>query len=130
MNEERWIMMSDGTPQMYYVGKTDLTDEQIAAANNVCLTECRAARTVMIPGQKGVRQTDFLTYLSFTNKPIKIQIRPSSWIWIDQDPTMLQNFEQMLESIAAQETIERAERAGLSIARGEVTPDGMRMKLR
>jgi len=131
MREERWIAVSDGTPQTWYIGKTDLTEDQVVQANSILLTECLMARSIIVPAQEGFGQTDFFAHLNFSKKPITLRVRPIAWYWLDQNEEMLKIFQVALEQKMQQDMIDRAKAAGLAIAgESQITKDGLRMKIR
>jgi len=131
MSEKRWILVSDGTPQMWYLGKTDLTDENIDEHTILVLEECRAARTIMMPTQKGVSQNDFLAFHAFAKRPIRVRISARAWIWPDEDPDMLSEIEKLLEQEALAERVQRARDAGLSVPEDpQQTKDGFLTRIR
>lgn len=121
---ERWIMVSDGTPQLLYTGKTELSDGQIREAvrqnDIIILTEARAMRTIVIPTPEGVNQSNMLTPISICRGGVKLRIKPLAWLWPDEDREAMSVLEKQLEKCGYAELKHRANKAGL------VTPDGLK----
>jgi hypothetical protein len=131
VSEERWIMISDGTPQMLWVGKTTLDDEKIeeitAAGKFVLLNEARTLRTVMVPHPEGFVQSNQLTPAGICRGAITVRVRPLAYIWPDEDEHTMKPLMQQVESCSQSEMKHRAKEAGITLAGGKnITPDGMR----
>jgi hypothetical protein len=119
--EARWIIMGDGTPQMGYVGKTYLTEQQINEhiRDRAVLTlhECRAMRTVLIPGQSPevpITQSNILTSHSIARKGIEMNILPTSYWWPGQDKNAMSVLERQIANCEKAEVENRLKEAGLS----------------
>lgn len=131
MSEERWIMISDGTPQMLWVGKTMLTDEEIeettAAGKFVLLNEARTLRTVMVPHPEGFVQSNQLTPAGICRGATTVRVRPMAYLWPDEDESTMKPLMQQVESCSQSELKHRAKEAGLTLAGGrDLNHDGMR----
>ena len=122
--KERWIMASDGTPQMIYVGKTTLTDEEINEARMngeyITLAECRVMRTIIIPAPDGVNQSNMLMPNSIARRGMTTRIVPNAYFWPDECDSTLEVLLDQIKKCESAEIKHRAKQAGL------VTPDGMR----
>jgi hypothetical protein len=128
--KERWIMVSDGTPQIFYVGKTDLDEaeirENLRAGRELTLTETRAMRTIVLPTPQGVNQSNMLTPVSISRGGIRMVIRPVSWFWPDEDKEGYGVLLGQIEKCDGAELKHRAEKAGLTLA-GNVNADGLKL---
>jgi hypothetical protein len=141
MTEKKWILVSDGTPQMAYAGKTDLTEEQIDERimqhKTVELTECRAMRTILIPGQDPnhpITQSNILTSHNIARGGVRMKILPTNYWWPEEDKNALAVLERQAENCAQAELATRAREAGLEtgtdvateVARQIAVKDGLR----
>ena len=126
MSEERWIMASDGTPQMVYVGKTQLDDDAIEAIGKsggfLVLNECRTMRTILIPNPEGgIIMQNQMVPAAICRGAATIRIKPVSYIWPDEDDATMGPLMDQIKKCSQSELQHRAKEAGL------VTPDGMRV---
>jgi len=125
VSEERWLMVSDGTPQMLYLGKSRLTDEEIEKVSQegrfLVLEECRTLRALMIPSPEGVILQNQLTPAGMCRGAAKIRVKPSSYLRPDEDSATMKPVQAQLELCEAAELKHRAKEAGL------VTADGVRV---
>lgn len=125
-SEERLICVSDGTPQLRYIGKTDLSNDSIlerVQANKVIrLTEARCLRTILAPAPAGGFGVQcFITGIDHCTKSIPIWIKPTSFFFADDaSDADVEGLNKLIEACEKIEVQHRAEAAGL------VTPDGMR----
>ena len=132
MSEQRWIMVADGTPQIFYVGQTDLTDsdieEAIARGGIIVLKEARAMRTIVLPTPQGVNQSNMLTPVSICRAGATLRIRPTAWFWPDEDKEGMDALNKQLESCGYAELKHRAEKSGIELpGRGGVNADGLKI---
>lgn len=132
MSKERWIMVADGTPQIFYVGKTTLDDDKISFLAQkgmfLDLEDARAMRTIVLPTPQGVSQSNMLTPVSICRGGFKLRVKPTSYFWPDEDEETMAALNKQLEQCDSSEIKHRAEKAGIHIAgAGAVTPDGMRI---
>ena len=93
----RWIMISDGTSQMMYAGKTALSedelDDAIVMSRLIELNECRAMRTLLMPTpQGGVTQNEIITPISCARTGVRIKLRVRAYLWPDQDALLEETF--------------------------------------
>lgn len=120
----RWVLVSDGTPQIFYAGQTELNDDAIREAvrqNDIIhLKETRAMRTIVIPTPQGVNQSNMLTPVSICRGGVDLHIKPTSWFWPDQDDEAYKVLLGQLDKCGYAEVKHRAAKAGI------VTPDGMK----
>lgn len=127
MSEKRWILVSDGTPQMMYAGQTTLDelslDKDIEAGKLIELTDCRAMRTILMPTPQdgGISQSEMLSPLSVARCGIRVKIKVQAYFWPDEDSATNSAFMRKILPVEAAEVKHRAHEAGL------VTPDGMRL---
>ena len=119
---KRLICVSNGTPQMEYVGYTDVPegalDEGVAAGQMLTLTECRCMRTILMPTASGVEQSNILTPIGIARGGITLRVSPRSYWWPDQDADTLKALHKQLEVCCSAEISARCADAGL------VAPDG------
>jgi len=125
VNNPRWIMVSDGTPQMLYVGKSPLTDEEIEEVAKgggfLVLEECRTMRTLLIPNPGGgVILQNQLVPAGLCRSAAKIRVCPKSYIRPDEDKATMDPLLEQIKQCETAELTHRAKEAGL------VTPDGLR----
>ena len=115
MSEERWVVVSDGTPNTRLVGKTSLDDDALASVLNrrsmMVLREVRAILTVAIPTAKGILYQSQMTALDFFKGAAPaVRLVPQMLYFMADDPSAMKEFETQLESIQLEE---RASAAGL-----------------
>jgi hypothetical protein len=120
MSKKRWVLMHDGTPQMEYLGQTDMADkdieETIAEGGVIILEECRCLRTVLVPGPEGINQSNILTSNSVARGPISLRIRPNGWWRPDEDKHAMEVLEKQMAACDKNEIAQRAKEAGLVTA--------------
>lgn len=125
MSEARWLMVSDGTPQMLYIGKSALTDEEIENVSKehryLVLEECRTLRTLLIPRPDGVVLQNQLLPAGMCRGAAKIRVKPASYHRPDEDPATLGPVLEQIKQCEASELKHRAKESGL------VTADGVRV---
>lgn len=128
--EGRWIMMSDGTPQTLYVGKTKLTTEEIieARSNNelIEITEGRVMRTVILPTPEGINQSNMLMPNSIARRGLTHYVMPASFFWPDECDATMEVLKDQIKKCEGSEVKHRLKQAGLVGPDGGTTPDGMR----
>lgn len=122
----RWIMISDGTSQMMYVGKTVLSedelDDSIMMSRLIELNECRAMRTLLMPApQGGITQNELITPVSCARTGIRLKTRVLAYFWPDQNAALEEAFMGQIKQAEDAETQIRAARAGI------VTADAMKV---
>lgn len=127
MSEERWILVSDGTPQAMYAGKTTLSEEEIdkviANGQVLELKECRVMRTILAPSLEdpgGLSVSELLAPLSVARGAIRYKVKPKGYFWPDEHKATYRVLLKKIEPVEKAELKHRAKEAGL------VTPDGMR----
>lgn len=121
----KWIMVSDGTPQMMYAGKTDLSEEEIDLAikerRTIALHECRAMRTILQPaGDGAISQSEMLSPLSIARAAMRVKVLPTAYFWPSENAATNDVLMRKIKPVEAAELQHRAQEAGL------VTPDGMK----
>lgn len=126
-SKTRWIMMSDGTSQMMYAGKTIMSeeaiDEAIAANHPIELTECRAMRTLIMPTPDGnVSQRDMLTPIGIAREGVRMKLKPLAYFWPDESKTTYTALMGTIEQAQHAEQAHHAREVGL------VTPSQLRVK--
>jgi len=127
MNDnQRWIIVSDGTPQTMYAGKTRLSeadlDSAIAKYELIELTECRAMRTLLIPApQGGISQNEIITPISCARTGIRLKTKVCSYFWPDEYEAMESAFMAQIKQAEEAEVKMRAARSGI------VTADAMKI---
>jgi len=115
---DKWILVSDGTPQCLYVGKVDLNEDGkpfISKDGFLTLSECRYLRTMMIPTPQGIEINNSVQTIGVTNGPIALAIKPAMYYWPDQDQASMSQLERMIAGCERQEAAHRAQAAGLSL---------------
>ena len=90
-------MVSDGTPQSMYAGKTALEeeelDERMASGKAIELTDCRAMRTLIMPGHNGaITQSEILTPVCLARSGIRLKLRITAYFWPDEDKATEHSF--------------------------------------
>lgn len=127
----RWIMVSDGTPQIFYVGRTELGDDQISFLAQkgmfLELEEARAMRTIVLPTPQGVNQSNMLTPISICRGGVKLKVKPLSYFWPDEDKEGMEALNKQLGSCEGAEVKHRAEKAGIHLAGPGINPDGLKL---
>jgi len=120
MNDiSRWIMVSDGTPQMMYAGKTKLEEEEIdrkmEAGSPLELSDCRAMRTLMVPGQApgSITLNEMLAPLSISRAGIRLKVKAMAYFWPDEHPSAEKVFLEKVKLVEKAEITHRAAEAGL-----------------
>jgi hypothetical protein len=134
--KERWIMVSDGTPQQFYVGKTPFNDDMvsnIAKHHEVLpLTETRVMRTMLVPNMEGgVTQSNMLTPISICRSGVDFKVKPLAWLWPEEDEATMAALRKQLDKVEGAEVKHRMSEAGLVQATdqpGVVDLDGMRRR--
>jgi len=130
MKEERWIVASDGTPQMAYIGKTKMDDDEVIATIEdggvIVLTECRALRTILVPNEEGIAQQNYLTPHNIALDSVTITIKPVSWWWLNEDKFASGKYKEMMDACQKAALATRAKNSGLVMPR--TNNDGMRLK--
>lgn len=121
----RWIMVSDGTSQMMYAGKTTLSeaelDDAIMLGQLIELNECRAMRTLLMPSpQGGIAQNELMTPISCARTGVRIKLRVRAYLWPDQDAILEEAFLGQVRQAEDSEVQMRAARSGI------VTADAMK----
>lgn len=123
--DKRWILVSDGTPQMLYVGQTDKSAAEIVEdrTNNkmLKLENCRVMRTLIIPAPDGVNQSNMLLPNSIARRGMTTYVLPMAFFWPDEDEDTMAALADQLGKCASAELKHRVKKAGL------ITPDGMRL---
>lgn len=122
--QRRWILVSDGTPQMLYAGQTELDeaeiDELAELGRPVELHDCRALRTLLVPGPNGqISQRDMLSPISVARSGIRVMVKINAYFWPDEEELMYKTFLETLDPVQRSEVAHRAKDAGI------VTPDEM-----
>jgi hypothetical protein len=117
----RWIMISDGTPQMMYAGKTALSegelDDAIMMGRLIELNECRAMRTLLMPSpQGGITQNEIITPISCARTGVRIKLRVRAYLWPDQDAVLAETFLGQIKQAEDAEVQMRAARSGIVTA--------------
>jgi hypothetical protein len=117
-NESRWVMVSDGTSQMMYAGKTVLSEAAIdtcmAVGRPIELTECRTLRTIIIPGPDGsVGQREMMSPIGTAREGIRVKIKPLAYFWPDESDATNKAFANSVSQAEQAEQIHRAREAGL-----------------
>ena len=126
----RWIMISDGTSQMMYAGKTALSedelDDAIVMSRLIELNECRAMRTLLMPTpQGGVTQNEIITPISCARTGVRIKLRVRAYLWPDQDALLEETFLGRVKQAEDAEVQMRAARSGIVTANAmKVGPGG------
>ena len=128
-NESRWILVSDGTAQMMYAGKTALSEEAIdeAMMNNrpIELTECRSMRTLLMPNPNGsMGQSELLSPVSIARGGIRMKVKVAAYFWPEQDDRTAVSFSSKLDMALKSEAQFRAAEAGIITAGKVVIPGG------
>ncbi len=119
--EKRWIIVSDGTAQTMYAGKTRLKEETINARISqnipIKLTECRALRTLLVPMPNGsVGQKEMVSPIGIARTGICFTVTPSAYFWPDEDELTNRTFKEALKPAEESEMQHRVEAAGLVTA--------------
>jgi len=125
------FVLSDGTPQMLYVGKVPQDKCKIVEYPRigkelrllpdddgyVTVYECRCIRTIMVPTPEGIGVNNSVMSLGMSNCAIMLRIKPTMYYWAGQNDG---DFDKLVQSIASCERNEqehRAKAAGLVVAR-------------
>lgn len=124
MSELAWLLVSDGTPQMMYAGKTPLSDDDISflaqKGTYLVLVECRTLRSILIPNAEGgIIIQNQLVPAAICRTATTIRIKPTSYIRPDE--ATLKVLLKQIEQCETAELRHRTKEAGL------VTADGMRL---
>jgi len=124
-NSDKWVLVSDGTPQLLYLGKTPLDDSGISdrLSSFIFLGECRCLRTILVPGPQGVAQQNILTSNSIARAGILMRIRPVSWWWPEEDEDAMEVVQKMIEHAEVEELRHRVEKAGIVVT-GSMPDEG------
>lgn len=117
-SKERWIVMSDGTSQMMYAGKTVLDesaiDEHIVGNRPIELTECRALRTLIIPTPDGnVGQREMMTPFGIAREGMRVKIKPLTYFWPDESTSTYTALMSAVVQTKHAEQMHRAKEAGI-----------------
>lgn len=123
MSSSNWLLVSDGTPQMMYAGKSPLTDDQINLLAQkgafLVLEECRTLRSILIPNAEGgIILQNQLVPAAICRTSATLRVKPSAYIR-PNDATLKVLLKQV-------EECEKAELKHRVKAAGLVTPDGLR----
>lgn len=123
-----WLIVSDGTPQLIYVGQSNKTDEEISEISErggfLTLEDCRCIRTIMLPGPNGsfVLQNT-VTPVGISRSGVRLRIKPASYIRPAEDHATLEAMLEQIKHCAANEVKHRLADAGLTLpSGGNVTP--------
>lgn len=135
MNEEnkpqrRWLLVSDGTPQMHYVGTSFLTDDEIdeldLKGEYLLLEDCRSLRTLIMPSPDGVLMQNQITPISLCRGAVRVRIRPTSYVRPDEDEATMKVLSAQIKKCEENELEHRMKEAGLVPADGaRVGPRGL-----
>lgn len=129
-DEKRWIIVSDGTAQTMYAGKTILgevaIDDCIKEGLAIELAECRALRTILMPMPNGaIALREMVTPIGFTRGGVRMSIKPTAYLWPHEDEKAYPGFLEALKTAEENETRQRIEDAGLSAPGGaRIAPGG------
>jgi hypothetical protein len=128
-NEGRWILVSDGTAQMMYAGKTTLSEEAIDEAiminRPIELTECRSMRTLLMPNPNGsMGQSELLSPVSIARSGIRMKIKVAAYFWPEQDDKTAASFAAKLNMALQSEAQFRAAEAGIVTPSMSAIPGG------
>lgn len=123
MVERRMICVSDGTPQMEYVGTTHHSeqgiDEIIKNGEVLELHDCRCMRVLLMPMGGQISQDIIMTPVSIARGPVQLKIKPSTYWWPDQDEAGMKALLKNIEACKASELVSRAKDAGIeTVGRG------------
>ena len=129
MEEERWILVSDGTAQTLYAGMTKLSEEEVDLAiqehRPVELRDCRVVRTVIMPlAQGGITQNEFMTPVSVARSSARVKVMPQAYFWPDEDETTMRSLQEKLGPAKEAEAKHRAAEAGIVTNLGQRPPGG------
>jgi hypothetical protein len=120
--EPRWLLVSDGTPQMHYVGKSILSDDEIDELSRrggyMHLGECRSLRTLVMPGPEGIIIQNHVHPISLCRGAISIKIKPTSYTRLDEDEATMNMTLQLIKRCEEIELAHRVKDAGLVPAGG------------
>lgn len=115
MPEKKWILVTDGTPQVEFLGKTDLNDdelnERMAMGVAIPFEEVRCLRTILMPSPKGFNQTVSLTSISIASVETRKHIKPTGWWWPEKDDFAMRAISRYVENCRKEEV---ASRSGLA----------------
>lgn len=128
MSNSNWLLVSDGTPQMMYAGKSDLLDDQIEEIAQkggfLTLEEGRTLRSILIPNAEGgIILQNQLVPAAICRTATPIRVKPSAYI--RPDAITLTVLRKQVEECEKAELKHRLKAAGLSSV-GDITPDGLR----
>jgi len=113
MPEKRLIVVSNGTPQMEYVGVTDFTDKEIESSGMLELSEARCLRTILMPQGGSISQDIIMTPIGIARGPITMKLRPTSYWWPDQDEGAMKALKMQTLACEKSELVHRAKDAGI-----------------
>jgi hypothetical protein len=113
-----WVVISAGSNQEMYVGKTDLTDfimrDHVARGEMIELHECRLIRTILLPtGTGSVQQHSIVMPYSLNRGPAIVYVRPVSFMFPDDETAKL--IEQQVKRSEENDVRHRAADAGLIV---------------
>lgn len=119
MGKRRWILVSDGTTQTMYAGKTDLEEEELdkrmSEHRPIELFDCRAMRTLIMPGQQpgAFTQTEMLSPISISRTGMRMKVRVMSYFWPDENDATNKLFMDKVRQVEKAEAAHRASEVGL-----------------
>ena len=116
---DKWIVVSDATPQCMYIGKVELNEDDkpiMSKDGFLTLSECRCIRTLLIPAPDGIQVNNSIQSIGVSNGPLTINVKPMMYYWPDQDDSALATLERMIGGCERQEQAHRAQAAGLTLS--------------
>jgi hypothetical protein len=126
--EAHWVIVGDGTPQSFWVGKTTLTDDEICEAARkgdfILLDEARTLRTLLLPREDGALvQSNQVLPAGICRSAVPVRVKPVSYFWPEESPGTLRPLLEQLEKCSRAEMVSRAKDAGIEPAGGPL-PSG------
>lgn len=117
---DKWIVISDGTPQCLYVGKVELSEEGgrplMSKDGFLTLHECRYLRTMMIPTPQGIQLSNSVMSIGVSRGPTVVALQPAMYYWPDQNSEDMAILMKQIEICEKEETAHRAQAAGITLA--------------
>jgi len=125
------FVLSDGTPQMLYVGKVPQSQLKIEtqpglgknmiivpeADGFITVHECRVIRTILVPAPQGIAINNSTQSIGMASGGVMIRIKPTMYYWAGQNDSDFAAIVKSIDQCELSEREHRAKAAGLALPR-------------
>jgi hypothetical protein len=120
-NMTNWIIVSAGSAQEMYVGKTELEEAEVMGRVQqrgvLLLDECRVIRSILIPNAGGgITNNAVVMPVSINRNPVQVVVTPVAYFWPDAETVKL--LEEQIKKSDDSNVRHRAKDAGLELPGG------------